>query len=55
MTAFGLLHGVHGKKPYAVGHIPQVLVAGLGDRLDGRTGLGVSHDWSFLLRWIDRG
>jgi hypothetical protein len=26
-----------------------VLVAGLGYRLDGRSGRGVSHDWRFLL------
>ena len=34
MAALGLLHGIHGKKPDAVGQVPQVLVAGLGDRLD---------------------
>jgi hypothetical protein len=44
MTAFGLLHGVHGKKPDAVGHVPQVLISGLGYRFDGRSGCGVSHD-----------
>src|SRR5258708_1448882 len=44
MTALGLLHGIHGKKPDAVGHIPQVLVARLGNRLDGRSGGRVSHD-----------
>ena len=44
MAALGLLHGIHGKKPDAVGHVPQVLVAGLGNRLDGRSGRGVSHD-----------
>src|ERR1700726_1934286 len=55
MTALGLLHGIHGKKPDAVGHIPQVLVAGLGDCLDGRSGRGVSHDWRFLVRWIGWG
>jgi hypothetical protein len=55
MTAFGLLHGIHGKKPDAIGHIPQVLIAGLGDRFDGLQGRGVSHDWSFLFQEIDRG
>jgi hypothetical protein len=40
MTAFGLLHGIHGKKPDAVGHVPKVLVARLGDCLGGRS---VSH------------
>jgi hypothetical protein len=54
MTAFGLLHGIHGKKPDAIGHIPQVLIAGLGDRFDGLRGRGVSHDWSFLFQKIDR-
>jgi hypothetical protein len=54
MTAFGLLHGIHGKKPDAIGHIPQVLIAGLGDRFDGLRGRGVSHDWSFLFQEIDR-
>jgi len=34
MTAVGLLHGIHGKKPDAIGHAPQVLVAGLKDCLD---------------------
>jgi hypothetical protein len=53
MAAIGLLYGIHGEKPDAVGHIPQVLVAGLWDRLDGRSGRGVGHDWGFLLRWID--
>ena len=52
MTALGLLHGIHGEKPDAVGHIPQVLVAGLRDCLDGRSGRGVSHDYRFLVRWI---
>ena len=55
MTAFGPLHRVHGKKPYAVGHIPQVLVAGLGNCLDGRNGRHISHDCRFLFREIDRG
>src|ERR1700688_5017849 len=45
MTAVGLLHGIHGKKPDAVGHIPQVLVAGLGNCLDGGGWGGVSHNW----------
>jgi hypothetical protein len=54
MTAFGLLHGIHGKKPDAIGHIPQMLIAGLGDRFDGLRGRGVSHDWSFLFQKIDR-
>jgi hypothetical protein len=54
MTALGLLHGIHGKKPDAIGHIPQVLIAGLGDRFDGLRGRGVSHDWSFLFQKIDR-
>ena len=55
MTAFGLLHGIYGKKPDAIGHIPQVLIAGLGDRFDGLRGRGVSHDWSFLFQKIDGG
>ena len=54
MTTFGLLHGVHGKKPYAVGHVPQVLVAGLGNCLDGWIGRYVSHDWRLLFREIDQ-
>ena len=54
MAALGLLHGVHGQKPDAVGQIPQVLVAGLRDRLDRRSGGDVSHDWRLLLREIDR-
>jgi hypothetical protein len=52
MTAFGLLHGIHRKKPYAVGHIPQMLVAWLGNCLDGRSGRRISHDHRFLVRWI---
>jgi hypothetical protein len=55
MTAFGLLHGIHGKEPNAIGHIPQVLIAGLEDRFDGLRGRGVSHDWNFLFQEIDRG
>jgi hypothetical protein len=54
MTAFGLLHGIHGKKPDAIGHIPQMLIAGLGDRFDGLRGRGVSHEWSFLFQEIER-
>src|SRR4030081_3709840 len=45
MTAVGLLHGIHGKKPDAVGHVPQVLVAGLGNCLDNGGWGGVSHNW----------
>jgi hypothetical protein len=45
MTAVGLLHGIHGKKPDAVGHVPQVLVAGLRDCLDDGGWGGVSHNW----------
>ena len=37
MAALGLLHGIHRKKADAVGHVPQMLVAGLGNRLDGRS------------------
>jgi hypothetical protein len=44
MAALGLLHGIHGKKPDAVGHIPQVLVAGFGNRLDGGMGRSFSHN-----------
>src|SRR4051812_30809300 len=55
MAALGLLNGVHGEKPDAVGHITQVLVTGLGNRLDGRSGRDVSHDWRLLLREIDQG
>jgi hypothetical protein len=51
VAAVGLLDGVHGEEPDAVGHIPQVLIAGLWDGLDGR---GISHDWRFLLCEIDR-
>src|ERR1700722_20322467 len=54
MTALGLLHGVHGEKADAIGHIPQMLIAGFGNRLDGRVGGSFSHDCWFLLRWIDR-
>jgi hypothetical protein len=50
VPALGLLHGIHGKKPDAVGPIPQVLVAGYRNCLDGRSGGGVSHDWRFLFR-----
>jgi hypothetical protein len=42
MAALGLLHGIHGKKPNAVGHVPQVLVAGPGNRLDHRVARSVS-------------
>jgi hypothetical protein len=55
MAAFGLLHGIHRKKPDAVGHIPQVLIAGFGDGLDDRSGRGISHDWRLLLDEIDLG
>jgi hypothetical protein len=55
MTTVGLLYGIHGKKPDAVRHVPQVLVAGLGDCLDGPSRGDVSHDWRFLFREIDRG
>ena len=55
MAAVGVLHGVHGQRPDAVGQIPQMLVAGLGDRLDGRSGRDVSHDWRLLLREIGWG
>jgi hypothetical protein len=55
MAAFGLLHCVHGKKADAVCHVPQVLVARLGDRFDGRSGCSISHDCRFLFREIDRG
>jgi hypothetical protein len=44
MSALGLLHGVHREKPDAVGQIAQVLVAGFGNRLDGRSCRGFSHD-----------
>jgi hypothetical protein len=44
MTTFGLLNGIHGKEADAVGHIPQVLVAWLGHRLDSCSGRSVGHD-----------
>jgi hypothetical protein len=43
MAAIGLFHGIHRKKPNAVGHIPKVLVPGLGNRLDSRSISDVSH------------
>jgi hypothetical protein len=53
MAAVCLLHGVHGKKTDAIGHIPQVLIPRLGDCLAGRSGRCVRHDLRFLLRLTD--
>ena len=44
MSALGLLHGIHRQETDAVGHVPQVLVARLGHRLENRGGGNVGHE-----------